>query len=224
MYMYRAQSDADYPMENVNAADLLGVLWYLHNEVVWMCPRKYSVTRVRRLRVTLRNKLAPYVAFDSGRCTVPGCSGLWQKHGYAVGCQNVPYGTDMATGQPGLTGHWYSLPGPCPSQAIGHKNQSCIAAAPGGSCGSAASDQNCFYHVEDAGEVRLDELTHIKDYSAFCAAGFLEYDTASDRGINLTFWDGKTDLKKCTWRYNMFMKAFRDKYPHLPDTLGWQGC
>merc|ERR1712008_606850 len=73
IYMYRAQSDADYPLENVNAADLLGVLWYLHNEIVPYCPRKYDITRILRLKVTLRNPMMPYVAFDFGQCTMP----LW---------------------------------------------------------------------------------------------------------------------------------------------------
>merc|ERR1712194_671864 len=94
-YMYRAQSEAEYPMENVNTGDLPGVLWYLHNEIVTMCPRKYGVIRIKRLRITVQNDLAltspwfysPYVAFDRGKCTVPGCTSIWKQKGFAVGCQ-----------------------------------------------------------------------------------------------------------------------------------------
>jgi hypothetical protein len=32
--VYRAQGETTYPPENVNVADLGGVMWYLHNEIV----------------------------------------------------------------------------------------------------------------------------------------------------------------------------------------------
>merc|ERR1719210_1076031 len=80
-YMYRAQSDRDYPFENVNAADLPGVMWYLHNEVVGATPRKYNVTRILRYKVTTmptrelyrrtHTQFAAFVAFDDGKCTTP---------------------------------------------------------------------------------------------------------------------------------------------------------
>ena len=31
-YVYRAMGDSSYPLENVNAANAAGVMWYLHNE------------------------------------------------------------------------------------------------------------------------------------------------------------------------------------------------
>lgn len=33
-YVYRAMGDSSYPLENVNAANAAGVMWYLHNEAV----------------------------------------------------------------------------------------------------------------------------------------------------------------------------------------------
>jgi hypothetical protein len=220
MYMYRAQSDADYPMENVNAADVLGVLWYLHNEVVSSCPRKNSITRILRLKVTFRKPMMGFVAFDAGKCTVARCGRLWQTYGFAVGVQNVGYGADYKIKENGLFGHWYSLPGPCPSQKRHHKDAACRLAEPGGACRNLADAPNCMYHVEHAGEIRLDELEGIQDYHAFCQAGNLEYSKVDDKGLNLSFWDGKTDLAKCRWRYNMVMRAFRKRYPKMPDVLG----
>jgi hypothetical protein len=224
IYMYRAQSDVDYPIENVNAADLVGVLWYLHNEVVPYCPRKYDITRILRLKVTIRNPMMPYVAFDFGQCTMPHCGRLWREHGFAVGCQNVAYGADLDRGQGGLHGHWYSLPGPCPSQNRKHKDATCRLAEPGGACRNVTGSRDCMYHVEHAGEVRLDELEGIQDYKAFCRAGNLEYSKVADKGRNLSFWDGKTNLALCRWRYNTIMRAFRMKHPHKPDMLDWYTC
>lgn len=107
-YMYRAQSDYVYPMENVNLADLPGVMWYLQKEVVASVPRKYNVTRILRYLVTMKNpddtfkhvhwiygdsgygkQFAPFGAFDSGKCTATNCMDKYEEYGYAVGCQAV---------------------------------------------------------------------------------------------------------------------------------------
>ncbi|CAK0826184.1 unnamed protein product [Prorocentrum cordatum] len=103
--MYRAGGEADYDLENVNAADLEGVLWYLHNEVVASAPRKYGIDRIRRYQVTIKNtqefwnvhkkQFGPFLAFDAARCTtVDGmgastCESVFQKYGFIVGCQPV---------------------------------------------------------------------------------------------------------------------------------------
>merc|ERR1719333_962162 len=49
-YMYRVTGAKDWPIENVNAASLGGVLWYLHNEVIVERPRKFGITRIRRFK------------------------------------------------------------------------------------------------------------------------------------------------------------------------------
>jgi len=222
--MYRAQSDVDYALENVNTADLAGLLWYLHNEVVTMCPRKYNITRVLRLKVTLFRPIIPYVAFDMGRCTVPECEDIWETQGYPVGCQGVVYGVVPPAWNGGIRGQWYSLPGRCPSMVNGNKSPECIAAAPGGACRKAEPNGDCSYHVEHAGEVRLDELTGIDNYDAFCKAGNMEYDSVTDRGRHFSFWDGKTNITKCRWRYEILLEAFHNKYPDLPATINTLTC
>eukprot|EP00929_Paragymnodinium_shiwhaense_P024090 TRINITY_DN14932_c0_g1_i2.p1 TRINITY_DN14932_c0_g1~~TRINITY_DN14932_c0_g1_i2.p1 ORF type:complete len:412 (-),score=80.70 TRINITY_DN14932_c0_g1_i2:328-1563(-) len=93
-YMYRAQSgDANYPPQNVNTASLGGVLWYLHNEVIFTCDgsgfdagngkwgdRKFAIDRIKRYKITmkatepLRRKgmnFAVLKSFDSGEDTGP---------------------------------------------------------------------------------------------------------------------------------------------------------
>jgi hypothetical protein len=139
-YMYRAQSQASYPLENTNAADLAGVMWYIHNEVVTATPRKYKIDRVKRYKVTVRNtwefwnthkrQFGPFVAFDAARCSTPICKKLYNQYGFIVGCQ--AQGTEVA-GYLGKTQTnwnckkgedkckaplWYSLPGPCPGLGI----------------------------------------------------------------------------------------------------------
>lgn len=243
--MYRAQSDADYALENVNAADLVGVLMYLHKEVVTTCPRKYGITRIRRFKVSVmptrelfereRRHWGPFVAFDFGKCTVPNCDELWEKYGYVVGSQEVFYGN--------ISGRWFSLPGPCPSQDVKSKTGTCVRTAPGGSnCAKKNDDDNahgktsalrnlashintrlvvsglrdCTYRAEEAGEVSIDELSGIKNYTSFCAENSLEFDKDADRGVNSRFWDGFHQTSMCRHRIHVLNEAFRKKYPHLP--------
>jgi len=99
-YMYRAMGDVvNYSLANVNAADLAGVMWYLHNEIVptMAINRKYNITRIWRLKVTMkttweyfnvhRRQFGGFVAFDNGLCTVPRCDKIWSHFGYIPGCQ-----------------------------------------------------------------------------------------------------------------------------------------
>jgi len=235
-YLYRAQSDAEYPAENINAADLPGVMWYLHNEVVVSTPRKYGVTRILRFKVTVMNtqelfdatrtQFGSYVAFDSAKCTVPKCGSLWRKFGYVVGCQHL--GTDLlnyASLDTAEGGYWYSLPGPCPSKSLSErKSQRCKEQEPGGSCGSVNGSRHCTYHVEHAGEVRLDELVGISDYQQFLSSGNWEYDAGKDRGSGISFWDGRHDPSKCRRRLERLRELFGKRYPDLPEAMAEPGC
>jgi len=227
LYMYRAQSAVNYPFENVNAADLPGVLWYLHNEIVTMCPRKYEIIRVRRMKVTLKRTpqvsktpffYSPFTAIDNGMCTVPGCKESLERSGYSVGCQPRPYGDFM--------GHWYSLPGACPLSPNWQKTPECRRAFPGAACGCdrKLGEGGCNYHVEEAGEVYLDEVTGVNNQSVFCQEGKVEYNRMEDRGRGLAFWNGFNDAVKVRERVQAFREAFRRKYPQMPLDLGPQHC
>lgn len=74
--------------------------------------------------------------------------------------------------------------------------------------------------IERAGEVRINELTGMHNYSAFCEAGNVEYNPLTDRGRKFGFWDGKYDPLQCRQRYESVMKAFEYKYPDQPTKLG----
>jgi len=222
-YAYRAQSDATYPLENVNAADLGGVLWYLQNEVLTMCPRKFDITRILRFKVTARWPYLPYVAFDSARCTVQDCPTFLREGQYRLGCQTIGiYDTHPA--------HWLSLPGPCPSQDLTHKTQLCKLREPGGACHTLAqlmvpeSASNCTYYAEPVGELRLEEITGITNYSEFCEKGGMEYNTTTGAGRHMDFWDGLDDHANNTRRMKALEAAFKDHYPYLPATLGRMRC
>lgn len=100
-YMYRSQGPAgkySYPLENVNTASLGGVLWYLHNEIIFTChgaggvlgsrdggsgilgERKFHITRILRFKVQYRATTPLYrlgmnfsllQAYDAGKATGP---------------------------------------------------------------------------------------------------------------------------------------------------------
>eukprot|EP00913_Durusdinium_trenchii_P013284 g12468.t1 len=89
-YLYRVDNDQRYKLNGVNMANLLGDVWYLHNEVVFNCPR--TIVMRRELRGQEKN-FDHFVAFDKAKCTVPGCSQLhWDPLGYVLGCTKLGEG------------------------------------------------------------------------------------------------------------------------------------
>jgi len=228
-YVYRAQSDENYALENVNAGNVGGVLRYLHDEVVIACPRLFKINRIIRFKVTMRVthalfdtyhwQFGPFVAFDSGKCTVPNCAEVWQKYGYVVGCQKQ--GTTVAHYPHGV---WYSFPGPCPSQNFSQKSLHCRQQEPGGLCVTPDGTRNCTVSAEYAGQISLDDLAGIQNYNSQCSQGFLEYDRQADRGNGTSFWNGKRDEASCAKRENLLLEHFKTKYPQMPSSLSEPEC
>jgi len=231
-YVYRAQDGQNYEIENNNLGNLAGVMWYLHHEVVPHCPRHHGISRILRYRVTMKPSLevftaaaykplfAPFVAMDTCRCTTPDCPALWQKYGYAPGCQEQQPGADYFY-PPGV---WYSLPGPCPSQDCWSKTASCKASEPGGRCLDPDGSRQCTWHLEPAGEIQLDELAGITDHAAFCKAGNEEFVPHLDHGVGAFFWDGFRNASLCRQRVEAAERLFRSKYPSMPMSYPMPKC
>ncbi|CAJ1394467.1 unnamed protein product [Effrenium voratum] len=253
-YMYRAVGDTVYPPMNVNAANLAGVMWYLHNEVVERTPRKFGITKIIRFKVQTRAtqplwekgmNFGVRFAFDSGQATGPFecgrdkygpklCQGPfnrsfdvgmhngsvvgafeWDTYGYFVGCNKLghfPFPTYKIY-YPGAV--WWSLPGPCPSKNYTDWTDWCKEREPGGYCDETPTGQgNCTWTYEDAGEITIDELTGIRNYSAFMASGRKEYMRGPDRGFGWTWWDSKKDVLANEWRLMLAQELFAKKYPN----------
>jgi len=244
-YVYRAQDENTYAPENINAASIAGVLYYLHHEVVITCPRKFGITRIRRLKVTVRNtcdlykakktQFGPYVPFDSGKCTIPGCEKNWDMYGPVVGCQHIPFNSgifaaycrkpDGGTFEHCNYAQWFSLPGPCPSKYWMNKTKECKAEVPGGLCKHPSGAKDCTYNVEPAGDLHLDELydTPRKDMTEFCKTKN-EYNNQTDKGVGVSFWNGIYTPMACQERINAVHAAFKKKYPDMPAKLEEADC
>ncbi|CAK0898322.1 unnamed protein product [Prorocentrum cordatum] len=75
---------------------------------------------------------------------------------------------------------------------------------------------DCTYHAEEAGSVRVDELTGITDPAPFLRGTKRMYDPETDAGTGCSFWDGR----QCASRASKVKAIFKTKYEHLPDLLG----
>lgn len=227
-YLYRVDNDQRYKLNGVNMANLLGDVWYLHNEVVFNCPRKFNISRLTRFKVTARatRELAGqgknfdhFVAFDKAKCTVPGCSQLhWDPLGYVVGCTKNDPGRVALPGEAA----WYSLPGTCPSKFYFQKTAACNQNEPGGQCkgNKVTGEKDCTYTIEEAGEIPLDDLSGIKNYNEVCeSTGVREYDELSDKGTGTSFWNGKADAKKGKERVKFITDLFAKRFPQFPASL-----
>lgn len=217
-YMYRACDDKDWPIENVNAANLAGVLWYLHNEVVCSVPRKFGISRVRRFKVQVastrkldeRNMtFGVRFAYDRTICTGAGpwatpseCLAQYSKYGHFVGCNNLGH-YPFPTAAKGFPVHypgavWYSLPksGRCPLRPTG--------------------EDNCTWNYQDAGAIDIDTLVGI-DSDALAAPdkGLREYDSTTDTGHGVSFWDHKYDDGACLRRLEKVRRIWDETYPDM---------
>lgn len=230
-YMYRALGDSDNGTLMGLADSLEGVMWTLHSQVVTKsCPRALDITRVVRLKATVFNTDAPYEAwsgqfgpyadFSEGKCGGAGggeCVDNWKRYGFVVGCET--WRPSMGGQSYGNKTQWYSLPGACPSQTFSDKTASCRRQEPGGQCAIPDGSSNCTWNLEEAGEVRLDNLTGVNDYKAFCASGGIEYDEQEDKGKGLTFWDNRFSTSANSARVDQLQQKFGEKYPNteLPE-------
>lgn len=223
-FMYRVEGDSNYPWENVNAANLPGILWYLHNEVVSNTPRKFGATKILRYKVHTRAPTPLHkigmnfglrYAYDYGMCSGPyDCQDQFEKYGYFVGCNHVDqYPTYKWNGKskyPEAT--WYSLPGPCGSKTFNNRNALCKALEPGGHCAYPTGQGNCTYSYEPAGFIYINQLVGIGNYHEFVAKGGVEYNRLTDNGTLTTFWNNMDDVGACKWRIDAARRHFAWKY------------
>jgi len=114
-YAYRAVSDEAYAPINVNLANLPGVLWYLHHEVVITSPRKFNIKKILRYKVQVRAteplkkigmNFGVRLAFDKGMATGPFVCGRREKEGADKDTHYSPEFCGDANGEKGLQPPW----------------------------------------------------------------------------------------------------------------------
>ncbi|CAE7244702.1 unnamed protein product [Symbiodinium sp. CCMP2592] len=139
----------------------------------------------------------------------------WDTYGYFVGCNvlgHFPF-PNYKIYYPNAV--WYSLPGPCPSRNYTQWDDKCRERQPGGYCDQTPTGQgNCTWTYEDAGEITIDELTDIRNYTSFLESGRQEYMRWADRGKGWTWWDSKRDELANEWRLMLAEELFAKKYPN----------
>jgi hypothetical protein len=216
-YMYRVSGDTNWPIENVNAASLGGVLWYLHNEVIVERPRKFGITRMRRYKVQVAGTQAlarlnmtfgVRFAYDTQKCTGAGpwaseeeCDKQFEKYGHFVGCNSLG-SYPFPTAAKGYPCHypdavWYSL-------------------SKGGLCeGTPTGEENCTYSFEESGDIAIDEFVGIENYASL-GPGWKEYDVNQDHGFGFTWWDHKYDDWACRQRWESVREFWSRRYPDTP--------
>lgn len=137
IYMYRATKDPTknpYVMENVDMADLVGAMKYVHSEVIAehtisipdRTARKYNIDTIARWRVLVQNPgvitgmnqapmifadFGPFITFDYGQATNEEPRKLLERLGDFVGAQQNS-GDGFVYDEPYF---WFSLPGFCPN-------------------------------------------------------------------------------------------------------------
>ncbi|CAK9023913.1 Hypothetical protein SCF082_LOCUS16396 [Durusdinium trenchii] len=172
-YMYRSQTDENYSPVNQDMANIGGMLWYMHNEIIWhhwIRVGSFSSipkTRIEQWRVKMRPTCALWKkgmafgivnTYDIGKCTGPfKCENL-QHYGPTVGCETWNPGTNNHWPHEEWYGRvrypnaaWYSLPGECASRKFWAKDQECARTEPSGACPAGkepTGEWDCTYTYE----------------------------------------------------------------------------
>lgn len=238
-HLFRVRSDENYSCcENADLATAGAAMFYLHNEIVWHPTSRSGTffenakTRINRYKVTtkatqplldLGMDFGVMNEFDITKCTGPFQCDNFIRFGYAVGCE------DWREGSPANFPHqkwnslnvypntsWFSFPGACPMSGLGDKSHKCELEQPGGACPEGirpSGTGDCTYTMEDAGEIKLDDMVGMSSYKEFIAKGGREFDPITDQGVHLNFWDGKLDDVLANQRTEHMISLFDSKYP-----------
>mmetsp|Transcript_59663 Transcript_59663/g.106050 ORF Transcript_59663/g.106050 Transcript_59663/m.106050 type:complete len:480 (-) Transcript_59663:68-1507(-) len=231
-YMYKAVGPSGLQARrSTGMSSLTGLLWYLHNEIITHCPRKYGIDRIQRFLVKAKApaklystgyNFDSYVVFEHGKCQDKNCAAEhWDKYGYNIGCRDVDVDEQTASYPKPV---WYSVPGSCPSKDDSSRTADCKAAQPGGQCDFPNGTETCTFSLQDAGQIFLDEISAIPDYNVFCANGNYEYDIVSDSGIGNSFWNSRLSRSACTKRISQVHHLFEKAYPNMPRSIGGSPC
>jgi len=210
-YLFRAQNDEDkFAFGNVNVANLPGVMWYLNNEVMPRCPKRYGISRIRRYEITMKTTPELFArgmnfgvrySYDAGKCTgsnirwLGPCSNTFDRFGHVIGCNNFrdhyPYPL-VDTEYP--DGIWYDLP-------------------LDGRCKQATGAWNCTWSYKEAGEIRLDDLEAMEPGFGYCCGG-----KCTD------FWRGHWSSVECDRRLWQVQELFAKQFPDMPADLPPPPC
>lgn len=159
VYMYRAQkASSAYAMENVDMADLPGVMKYIHTKAIVehtqspdRSARKYDMSEIARYRFLVKNPdeivntnqppmqnvdFSQFINFEYGQGTNPLLLLELAKLGDAVGVQEQTAAADFILPMPY---YWFSLSGFCPNlpytctngwTGVGSENNKCESDPP----------------------------------------------------------------------------------------------
>jgi len=209
-YLYYAASDLYPALANARLANLEGIMWVLHQEIVSQCPRSNNVNRVLRYVVTVKN---PYEFFNATQrqfgplTNFSAVTSASTENGFVVGCQDQSTKGSQSANYDGPT--LYSLPG---------------GVNLGGECAAPDGEKACTWKATYAGEVRIDDISGIIDDYSFCANGQVEYDPTTDTGNGTKFWNFRNNATWNQRRVQFVKELFQMKYPHYPVSIGEPNC
>jgi len=187
---------------NCDAANAGGVLGYLHTEVIPSdmspnCMRKFNINSIAVHQVTILNPpgqqpFGEYLAFDSGKCTVPNCTEIFKERGYYVGSQSQ-------SGNPRHSyknAFWYSFP-------------------QHGICDKPNGTKNCTYSYKFKFLLDLNDLSSIPNYHDWCMNGGIEFERKGRINPDccltvhsVPFWKEPCNVELCNDRIQLLLDLY----------------